>query len=232
MSASKRTPDAEGLEVVVIGSFNPAIFHPEWFLRQKLIGENDVKEAQVDVVGKEVTDVQICGIKLICINDRISLGITNISHAARMQDFLIQIFTLLPHIPVTACGINPHVHYLVGDTQYWHKIGHTLVPKELIWNGLLEKPGMQSVTVKAVRRGEFPGEINIKVEPSFRFQPGLFVQANYHYTLPADTVHSGATENLLKFLKSEWNSACAEARIVADEIFEKIKPDTANGKLS
>lgn len=227
MSTTKRTPDAEGLEVAVIGSFNPAIFHPEWFFRQKLIGEDDLKEAKVNVVGGEVTDVQICGIKLICINDRLSLGISNISHAARLQDFLLQIFTLLPHIPITACGINPHVHYLIGNAQYWHKIGHTLVPKELIWNELLEKPGMQSVSVKAVRKGEFPGEINIKVEPSRPFPPGLFVTSNWHYPLPADAVHSGATGLLLNFLKTEWNSACGNARIVAEKIFEKIKPDNA-----
>jgi hypothetical protein len=228
MIASNPTPEAEGLEVVIIGSFNPAIFHPEWFLRQKLVGEDDVKEAQVNVVGREVADVQICGIKLVCIGDRFSLGTANISLAARMQDFLLQIFTLLPHTPLTACGINANAHYSIGDREYWHKIGHTLVPKELIWNGLLEKPGMQSVTVKAARKGEFPGDINITVEPSYLFQPGLFVLSNYHYQFPRDAVHSEATERLLKYLKTEWNSACEKARIVANEIFLKIKPE--NGK--
>lgn len=227
MSTSNRIPEGEGLEVGVIGSFNPAIFHPEWFLRQKLIGEEDAKEARVNVVGSEVTDVQICGIKLVCINDRFSLGTANISHAARLQDFLFQIFTLLPHIPITAVGINPHAHYQVVDTQYWHKIGHTLAPKELIWDDLkqLEKPGMLSLTITSLRKGEFPGQINVRVEPSHSFQPGLFVQSNYHYQLPAGAVHSGATELLMKFIKAEWDPACAMARIVANKIFEKIKPD-------
>ena len=86
---------------------------------------------------------------------------------------------------------------------------------------------MQSVTVKAERTGEFPGEINIRVDPSHKFQPGLFVLSNYHYQLPADALHSDATELLLKFLKAEWSAACQKARIVADEIFDKIKPDNA-----
>jgi hypothetical protein len=227
MSTSNLTPEAEGLEVAVLGSFNPAIFHPEWFLRYKLIGENDAKEAEVNVVGSEVTDIQICGIKLVCIKDRFSLGIANISHAARMQDLLLQIFTLLPHIPVTACGINPSVHFKISDTQYWHKIGHTLAPKELIWNDLkqLEKPGMRSLNITALRTGEFPGQTNITVEPSLRFPPGLFVQSNYHYPVPAEAIHTTAVELVLKFLKEEWNPACAMARIVANKIFEKIKPD-------
>ena len=211
----------------IIGSFNPAIFHPEWFLRQKLIGEDDAKEAKVNVVGSEVSDIQICGIKLVCINDRFSLGTENVSLAPRMQDLLLQIFTLLPHVPISACGINPHAHYVINNLQYWHKIGHTLAPKELVWDDIkqLEKPGMLSLSITAMRQGEFPGQINVRVEPSHRFQPGLFVQSNYHFPLPREADHSGATELLLKFVKSEWNQACTMPRIVADKIFEKIKPD-------
>ena len=102
MSAIKRIPAAEGLEVVIIGSFNPAIFHPEWFLRQKLIGEQDAKEAKVEVVSSGVSDIQLGGVKIICIPERLSIGTSNISQEARMQDILVQIFTLLSHVPVTA----------------------------------------------------------------------------------------------------------------------------------
>jgi hypothetical protein len=224
MSIGNRTPEAEGLQVMVIGSFNPAIFHPEWFLRQKLVGEEDAKQAQVDVVGREVTDIQLCGMKLLCLDDRFSLGISNISHAARLQDFLLQIFALLPHIPITACGINPYAHYLVGDTEYWHKIGDTLVPKELVWKELFkERPGMQSLTIKVLRKGDFPGEVNLTVEPSAKFNPGIFIRSNYHYPVTSGAVHSGASELILKFLKAEWNTACAMARVVANQILDKIK---------
>ena len=72
--------------MVVVGSFNPAIFHPEWFLRQKLIGDQDAKDGQVKVVSSEFTDVQLCGLKLFCMSERLSLGTSNISQAARLQD--------------------------------------------------------------------------------------------------------------------------------------------------
>ncbi len=222
MSANKRMPEAEGLDVVIIGSFNPAIFHPEWFLRQKLIGEEDAKEAKVKLVSSEVSDIQLGGVKVICIPERLSLGTSNISQEARVQDMLGQIFTLLSHIPVTACGINASAHYLAGSAEYWHRIGHTLAPKELVWEGLLHQPGMQSLTVKGRRDGEFPGEINVTVEPSARYSPGIFVRSNYHYGLPADKVHAGASELLIKFLRSEWKPACAVAKRVAEQIFDKI----------
>jgi hypothetical protein len=127
MTASSRIPESEGLDVVAVGSFNPAIFHPEWFLRHKLIAEEDAKEATVKLMSNDVSEVQLCGLRLVCVSDRFSLGTSNISQAARLQDLLLNIFALLPHIPVTACGINPWAHYTISDTAYCHKIGHTLV---------------------------------------------------------------------------------------------------------
>jgi hypothetical protein len=231
MSVINRIPAAEGLEVSVIGAFNPAIFHPDWFLRQKLISEEEAKspESQINVVGREVSEIQICGMKLFCTNDRFTLATANISKAARMQDLLLQIFTTLSHTPVTACGINPHAHYQVADEKYWHKIGHTLAPKQLIWDELLEHPGMQSLIVKARREGDFPGEIHLRVEPSQdrRFHPGVFVQANWHYPIPKETQHGGGTELLLNYIKAEWEKACGMAKKLAEKIFDKINPDDA-----
>ena len=213
MSASTQTPEAEGLDVVLVGSFNPAIFHPDWFLRQGLIGEQDAKEAKIQDVSGEISVAQLCGMRLQCVGDRFSLGTNNVSLAERMQDLILQTFTLLSPTPIIACGINPRVHYSVGNVDYWHKIGHSLSPKELVWNEILDHPGMQSLTVKAPRGGEFPGEINLTVEPSGKFPPGVFVKANYHYGLPTETVHGGAAELALKFIRAEWKPACGMAPI-------------------
>jgi hypothetical protein len=223
MTANSRTPEAEGLDVVVVGSFNPAIFHPEWFLRHGLIAEEDAKEATVNLVSREVSDVLLCGLRLVCISERLSLGTSNISQSARLQDLLLNIFTLLPHVPVTACGINPWVHYAISNTEYWHKIGHTLAPKELVWDDLLDDPGMQSLTIKAPHHGEFSGEVNVTVEPSSRFSPGVFVKSNRHFSVPANMIYAGAAERMVNFVKGEWEPACAMARRVAERIFEKIK---------
>lgn len=224
MPTATRTPEAEGLDVVLVGSFNPAIFHPEWFLRQKLIGEQDAKEADVKVVSGGVTDIRLCGLRLQCVGDRVNFGTANVSYAEKMQDLIVHTFTLLSHTPIVACGINPTAHYSVGSAEYWHTIGHTLAPKE-VWSEMLEKPGMQALVIKAPRKGEFPGEINVTVEPSAQYSPGIVLRVNYHYGLPPDTVHAGAAEQALNFIRSEWRTACGMARQAAEQIFTKIKPD-------
>jgi hypothetical protein len=231
MSTNHLIPAAEALDIVVLGAFNPAIFHPEWFLRQKLISEAEANssDTNINVVGKDVAEINLSGMKIFCMNDRFSIGTSNISQAARMQDFLLQTFTTLSHVPVTACGINPQAHYRVKDESFWHKIGDTLAPKDLIWRDLVEQPGMQSLMIKALRKGEFEGETLLWVEPSQdkRFHPGIFVRANYSHTFSKESLHAQSTELLTKFLKTEWDSACSMARIVAEKIFDKIKPDNA-----
>jgi hypothetical protein len=219
-----RKPEAEGLEVIVVGSFNPAIFHPEWFSRHNLVGEEDAKQATINVVSGQVSEFKISGVKLLCVSDRLAMGIANMSLQPKVQDMLLQIFTLLPHTPIGACGINPWAHYQVHSVEYWHKIGHTLAPKELIWKDLVDKPGMQSLTIKAPREGEFPGELNLTVEPSLLFPPGIVAKSNYHFGLPVDSFTAGGTELLSRFLKEEWDAACRMARTVAEKIFEKITP--------
>lgn len=222
MPAVTRTPEAEALDLVMVGSFNPAIFHPEWFLRQGLIVEAEAQQAQVAEVSAEVTFLQLCGFQIQCVSDRFSIGTSNISVAERMQDLVLGIFAKLPHTPITACGINHGVHYLVGDAAYWHRIGHTLAPKDLVWNGLLENPGMQLITIRGERGGPFPGEINVTVAPSVQYPPGIFVKSNYHYGIAPDKVHAGAAEQALKFMRSEWSLANAMARKAAEQIFTKI----------
>jgi hypothetical protein len=51
----KAAPDpfSESLNVVLVGSFNPAIFQPEWFVRQKLISADTAWK--VGVVSPDVT---------------------------------------------------------------------------------------------------------------------------------------------------------------------------------
>ncbi len=46
MSVSTRTPEFESLEIIVVGSFNPTIFHLYWFLGQEMIAEDDAKADQ------------------------------------------------------------------------------------------------------------------------------------------------------------------------------------------
>src|SRR5438128_7714194 len=164
------TLQEEALTLVFVGSFNPAIFHPEWFGRMKLVAEQDAKDALPDLkfLSHEAADVTVAGIHLQCLPERLTLSTPNPARYEQLQELTVAMLEILPHTPFRACGINHSVHYSVHSENYWHAIGHALVPKEPIWKPLLPDPRTQSVSVKQKREGNFPGDINITVEPSSR----------------------------------------------------------------
>lgn len=210
--------EAEGIEVVLLGSFNPKILHPAWFRRYDLINEADVEESTVRLVTNDVSDIEMRGIRCICLKDRFTLGSGDPSRYEMIHDWLLEIFRLLPHTPVTALGINLGVHYRVNDLERLDRIGHRLAPKDLIWSELFDKPGMRSLTIEAPRKDDYAGLIQITVEPSVQYSPGLFVRSNHHFQ-PVDGTKIEVFSN---FVDSNWQSACKEARRAAEKILEKV----------
>jgi hypothetical protein len=159
MAETARNLESETLEVIMLGSFNPAILHPQWFLRQKLIGEEEALAATIKVVAAEVADVSFAGIHITCLNQSLLLSIQNMAFSTKLFDLIDGVLNLLPHVPMRACGVNPSAHYRVETVEYWHKIGHTLAPKRPIWDPLFPEPGMQNLTIKSPRKGDYQASL-------------------------------------------------------------------------
>lgn len=224
---SERHPDAEDINVVLLGSFNPGIFHPEWFRRQEILLPAESENAKVRIVSPDVTEIVFLDMKLDVLPDRFILRTQDASRAEKLNDIVQGVFRRLHHTPISACGINNELHFDLGDEGYWHKIGHTLAPKELVWNEVMSKPGMQSLTIKGVRSGDFPGEINVTLQPSKRFRYGLFVSSNSHYSIPLDESGSPRSDQAIEYLVHEWKTALEQARRVAYSVFTKITRDAS-----
>src|SRR2546421_10608140 len=129
-----RAPDAEELSIVLLGSLNPGIFHPEWFRRQEILLPPEAEEAKIEVVSPQATEVKFLDMKLDVFPDRLVLETSDVSRAEKLQDLLLNVLAKLPHTPVTACGLNNTLQFDLGDETYWHKIGHALAPKEVVWD--------------------------------------------------------------------------------------------------
>jgi hypothetical protein len=223
---SLRAPDAEIITVVLVGSFNPAIFHPEWFRRQQILLPAEAEEAKVNFVTADLADVVFLDMKLNVSPDRFTLETKDASRGEKLQDVVINVLTKLPHTPIIACGINSRLLFDLRDQAYWHQIGHTLAPKELIWNDILIRPGMQTLTVKGIREGNFPGKINITVSPHMtsKMPHGLSIHSNYHFPVPPHADGETPRSDLVvAFLHEQWKPALDATRSVANRIFTQIK---------
>jgi hypothetical protein len=161
--------------------------------------------------------------KLDVFPNRLVLETLDASRAEKLQDTVLNILAKLPHTPITACGLNNSIQFDLDDEDYWHRIGHALAPKDLIWDNVLEKPGMALLSIKGALPGKFTGDINISVAPSQKFVHGLLVSSNFHYPVPRDEKGTPRSGEVPNYVQEMWKPALEKARTVAYQIFEKIK---------
>jgi hypothetical protein len=113
--------------------------------------------------------------------------------------------------------------------DHWHSIGHTLAPKNPVWNKLCDNPGMQRLTIQSpVESWTYPFLENLTVEPVSRdqkIQPAIAIRANSHFQIPCDAENpmpetSAGLAGI--FLDALWEKAIVRAREVVITIFEEV----------
>ena len=182
-----------GVDVVLVGSLNPAIFTPAWFAMNGLLPEGLAVNAKVDVVAPQLAVFSTEWMTLSVAQDRFVCGTTQEPYV-RLHDLVVRTFKeYLPHTPLRSFGINKHVHFRVADNATRRRLGHRLAPIDP-WSACRayldldgDRSGMRSVKVSQVDPPNRPlgGEINVTVEPSTRIpnELGVYVAVNDHYTL-------------------------------------------------
>jgi len=153
-------PDISGANVVLIGSFNPKIFQPEWFLRQNLLPESEAEEADIKVIHPEVCQFETERFVIQVTSERFIAASKASTNPEPLRDLVLGAFFILEHTPVTAMGLNRQMHFQMNSESEWNKIGDRLAPKEG-WTGVLgDKPGMLSLIIQSDREG--------RLDPSLR----------------------------------------------------------------
>jgi len=205
----------EDFAIMIVGSFNPSIQHPEWYIRQGVVSEDATWK--VKVVSEEVAQFTINELRITCTRKNLSISVNGLAHMELVLDTINSVCSLLNDTPMRACGVNITRKYDVADEDYWHRIGHTLVPKAPIWEDLGEKPGMNRLEIKYESIEEFfPGAINIFVFPPARKK--IQIQTNHHCDLirDIDDANSDASiQRLFEFLEY--------AKTESIEVMDKIE---------
>ena len=186
-----RTPDIEGASIVMLGSFNPTIFQPRWLGTQQLIRPEEAENAKITIIQAEVADFSTEWFQLQVLQGRMSLSTADPRQYAPLRDLATAIFTILPHTPVTAVGLNRLFHFRMTSTEAWHGFGHLLAPKES-WNAIMEAPGLRSMIMEGRRKETGGGVLHIKVEPSTKVEHGIYLEINEEFKAPGECESDGA----------------------------------------
>ncbi len=188
-------PELGGIGVVMLGSFNPSIFTPAWFVRRGLLPDRMEEEATLHVAHREITVFDADWLHLDVRSERLTAETSQGPHV-RVRDLLVRVFgEYLQHTPVRAFGVNRTVHFRVRDMGVRDRIGRTLAPTGVwgAWGKRLEPGGehggMTSLTMTQVdpERRSKGGRLNVTVEPSRMVgngRDGIFVRVNDHFVVP------------------------------------------------
>ncbi|MEZ5039530.1 MAG: hypothetical protein R2828_06550 [Saprospiraceae bacterium] len=102
-------PDEKHLNVVLIGNFNPRIFHPQWFANHNIISEADfnyIVEGSDVLIHKQVAQFKSSWFHLEVTETRLQIICTQEAYFEMILDFLASTFSVLHHTPIQQMGIN------------------------------------------------------------------------------------------------------------------------------
>lgn len=212
-------PDIRAMSIVLIGTFNPAIFQPAWFAAEQLLKEGEAREVKIEVIHSELTVLMLDWFRLQVTSDKFVISTTQEPYYEVVRDFVLGVFSLLPGTPMQRMGINRDFHYRATSEKEWHGLGDRLAPKEL-WNGVIDSPGLRSLVMEESRRRDgFPGFIRVKVEPSSQIQPGVYIQVNDHYEVPEGY---GTRNELITILEKCWGHSIERSSDIAQSIVRAV----------
>ncbi|MGA1826418.1 MAG: hypothetical protein ACMUIP_17325 [bacterium] len=213
-------PEIKNLNIVFLGDFNPKIFQPAWFAAENLIRKHESEDAKIEIIHPEIVIITFDWGRLEVTRERFVLSTKQDPYYEVLRDLVIGTFKLLRHTPIKMVGINAEMHFRMRSTEEWHGFGDLLAPK-LIWNEILDKPGMRSLVMEeSVRQDGLKGYVRVMIEPSNKVQPGVCFKINDHYEVKDIKTAMGSDE-IIEIFEQSWDKSLKRATNIIDFLLEK-----------
>lgn len=118
----------EEASIVLVGNFNPKIFHPEWFIRKNLVEEWDYTEKELVNLPDMAQMVFPTDRKLTVLLNKFSLLSTLASDFPSLKDIITSTFSVLRETPIKQLGMNYTRHIKIRGKENWLRFGSRLAP--------------------------------------------------------------------------------------------------------
>ena len=207
-------PTIDGGSIILLGSFNPRIFQPEWFARQGLLPEAEATEANIKIIHPQVSEFETERFQIQVISERFSAVSQKSANPVPLRDLIRGTFFILEHTPVSAMGLNCLMHFPIESEELWHRIGDKLAPKDA-WNEVLPKRvGLASLSLLTQKDPTTGAEYRVKVEPSLAIKYGVYIEVNEHHRAP----ELEPLKSLMEILDKRWEELLNYGHRIADHI--------------
>ena len=213
-----KTLEIDSVSIVILGSFNPAIFHPIWFKANGLIKPEEADKAKLEITTPMISIFGVEWFRLQVETQKFVIQTENETHFELLSDLVMGTFSLLEHTPVVAMGLNRAMHFKMDSEESWHAFGDKIAPKD-VWQGVLQEPGLLSLVIQGPKQkpNQKPENlINVRVEPSPRTIPGIYIDVNNHFEIKDNDL-----QKVLNILKESWRDVLLNSRKIADQLMKE-----------
>lgn len=207
-------PEAEGINVVLIGVFEPWVLQPKWFAAQDLFTQAEASGTNVQENADDRVAFTTDVFDVIAKRGHLLIGTTRPRSLLRLKEVVSGMLALLqPNI--TRLGINRGTHFRLPSVEAWREIAQRLAPCQ-DW-GLLPDVTMRKLTVQGSRLDGRAGSVIVQVEPSVQFGPGVYIQVNDQFEVANRPSAEGCTA-AERIVTESWGRSMTQAEAICRHV--------------
>ena len=209
-------------DIVLVGSFNPAIFHPEWFIKNEIIAKWEYTNDDLIII-PETTQVSLPSEQYLkVLLNQFSIKALMPSDFLRLRDIVISTFTLLKETPVSQMGLNYTSVFKLSEED-WKSFGKKLAPIDAWTNSadyfseLGDKEKDQAGLIQLVMNLPRPDELNGFIRSNLSVKSfknrELTFSINNHIEIDDKSMST-----MLQILDSRWENSLEFSKNYMDKI--------------
>lgn len=209
--------------IVLVGSFNPKIFHPAWFAAEGLIGKKEAEEADIQIIHQDMAIFQLNWLKVEVTRVRMIIETVQDGFLEPLRDLVMGMLQILSHTPITALGMNQTMHYELPKDKIWQYLASQFV-NQGYWNDTLSNTVMEKIVLRRIRTHEqFPGSQILTLGPSDTLPNGLHYFFNDHYDIPSQKGETYSSSKAEEIISQNWESSLKDGQDCIYNILENIQ---------
>ena len=223
----------DNVSIVLLGAFNPKIFHPAWLAMHNLISSEQADDADINIVHGDITQFTAAYMKFEIQTGRFVVKCDTI-HKDVIRDLVVATFREhLPHSPVWQLGINRAISFSCGSEVIRNKFGTALGPKNPWgpWGKEIEQSAAENgphggmirlIMHQTPRPDGLSGHIQADIRPEPNENSAVIVDINNHFTI-SDADKTIGCLDAMEILFDRWQSSMEGAEYIVDGLMATVE---------
>ncbi len=198
---SKPVPEI-ALFIIFDGAFNPLMFDKYWFAKNKLIGELEAENLDVEFLSERGVSLGFDYCEFRAYNERIIFKIDQTAFLPQTIDLIKGVLLSLKTIPIGGAEFHIYPHFDLHEKNEVNKFFNKLSPKSF-WDNLLTDTEINNIELIHKKREKYSYELNIEISkcPKSEKLIHLYLRDIYKYNedkLNAKEINEFINEEIVK----------------------------------